>query len=95
MHLFWTSEIIGDLAINISLYMLSITSFLKLIFVAVVVFSQKESRLQNFGKIWLSIIGYFTSCIAFNFFLAGFEIQVNAFSIIQVTVISFLQLGDN
>jgi len=79
MHLFWTSEIIGDLAINICLYILSITSFLKLIFVAVVVFSQKELRLPSFGKIWLSAIDiFYIHCI--TILAGGHEIQVNVLS---------------
>lgn len=76
MHLFWTLEIIGDSAIDISHYVLSTTSFLKLIFVAAVVFSLKELRLPNFGKIWLSTVGIFTTYIAYKF---------------QVTIISFMQ----
>ena len=93
MHSFWTLEIIGDLAINISCYVLSTTSFLKLIFVAAVVLSQKELRLPNFGEIWLSTIGTFTSCFACNFLLLVLQIQLDGFSIFQVTVISCLQQG--
>lgn len=74
MHLFWTLEIIGDLATDISHFVLSTTSFLKLKFVAVVAYSQKELRLPKFGKICLSISGIFTSCIAYNLSLVELEV---------------------
>jgi len=74
MHLFWILEIIGDSAMNIFHYVLSIISFLTLILVAVVVFSQKELRLPKFGKKRLPTIGNFTSCIVYNIFSLALEV---------------------
>lgn len=90
MHSFWTLEIIGDLAINISYYVLSTTtSFLKLIFFCSGGLFPEGIEIAKFW--WDMIINYWHFCILYIaciFLLLVLEIQLDGLSIFEIAIIS-------